>query len=550
MHKRIRGMVLACIVALVFCVTPLWAAATRPSPIQATAAAVPVTLEDRTLFSIPTPGRFPSTQDRAQRIEQRIRAFAERQAIPVDALATNEGEGGTLVYADDFLLVFVSDADAKAADVSRPLLAQRYLEAIRTAVRQYREERSAEYLARAWAIALLSTLILLILLLILLRLMPRFYQWLNEQHLRRLPSIRIQNLELISSRQLSEMLLELTELLRLVAVVSLFYAYLSFVLNLFPSTQNYASVLLGYISKGLQFGWKGFINYLPNLITILLIWFATYYIIRFLKLVFSGLGHQAFTIRGFYPEWAEPTYRLVSILAIALAVAIAFPFLPGSSSPAFQGVSIFLGALVSLGATGAVSNIVGGYVLIYTRAFQVGDRVKIGETVGDITEKLMLVTRVRTLNNILVTIPNAALLNSNIINYSALLRDNQVPPLLSTTVTLGYDIPWRKIHTALIDAARATPDILQDPAPFILQTALNDFYVSYELKAATQYPERMLLIYSALHQNIQDKCNEVGIEICSPHYAALRDGNLSTIPASYLPADYQPPRFQVDTTAD
>jgi small-conductance mechanosensitive channel len=252
-----------------------------------------------------------------------------------------------------------------------------------------------------------------------------------------------------------------------------------------------------------------------------------------------------FSIPGFYPEWAEPTYRLLTYLVFALSAAIIFPYLPGSSSPSFQAVSLFLGALVSLGATAAVSNIVAGFILVYTRAFRVGDRVSIADAVGIVEEKMLLVTRIRTFENVLVTIPNATLLNSNITNYSALLRDSQAPLMLPATISLGYEVPWRKVHETLIAAALATPDVLSDPPPFVLQTALNDFYISYELKVFICKPEDIPLICSALHQNIQDKCNQAGIEICSPHYSALRDGNHSTIPAQYLPKDYQAPGFHV-----
>jgi small-conductance mechanosensitive channel len=249
---------------------------------------------------------------------------------------------------------------------------------------------------------------------------------------------------------------------------------------------------------------------------------------------------------GFYREWAQPSYKLCLFLILALAVVVAFPYLPGSGSPAFQGVSLFLGLLLSLGSTAAVANIVGGVILIYTRAFEVGDRVQIGDAVGDIVEKTLLVTRLRTPKNVVITMPNSAVLTSNIINFSAALREPNTPPLiLHTTITLGYDVPWRKVHQVLLEAAMATPHILQEPAPFILQTSLDDFYVSYELNAYTDRPLMMTGIYSQLHQNIQDKCNETDIEILSPHYSAIRDGNQITIPANYLPKDYTAPGFRV-----
>lgn len=220
---------------------------------------------------------------------------------------------------------------------------------------------------------------------------------------------------------------------------------------------------------------------------------------------------------------------------MAFAATVAFPYLPGSQTPAFQGISIFLGLLVSLGSSSAIANIVAGIILTYTRAFLVGDRVKITDTTGDVVEKTLFVTRIRTIKNVVITIPNAAVLGSHVINYSAAANDPATPPLiLHTTITLGYDVPWRKVHDVLTKAALATGQILEEPAPFVLQTSLDDFYVSYELNAYTSSPGIMAKIYSELHQNIQDQCNEANIEILSPHYRAERDGNQTTIPVDYL----------------
>lgn len=263
--------------------------------------------------------------------------------------------------------------------------------------------------------------------------------------------------------------------------------------------------------------------------------------------MFANIERGTLSIHGFYPEWAKPTYRLLSFIVIAFAIAIVFPYLPGSNSPAFQAISIVIGALISLGSSGAIANAAAGFSLVYTRAFQVGDRVEIGDVMGFVEEKQLLVTRIRTLNNVLVSIPNSTLLSSNIINYNTLLRDQQTPIIIHTNVSLGYDTPWRSAHEVLIAAAVATTDILSQPPPFVWQTALNDFYISYELKAYTNHPTKLEAIYSELHQNIQDRCNEANIEICSPHYSAIRDGNSTTIPSEYLSSDYVAPGFRVNS---
>lgn len=260
---------------------------------------------------------------------------------------------------------------------------------------------------------------------------------------------------------------------------------------------------------------------------------------------FTEIANENISIPGFYSDWAEPTYKIVFIIFIALALILAFPYLPGFGSPAFQGISVFLGILFSLGSTAVVANVVAGTILIYTRAFQMGDRIKIGDAVGDIVEKTLLVTRIRTIKNVIITIPNSTVLTSQIINYSALAKDPNYYLIIHTTVTLGYDVPWRKVHQVLVDAAQATNNILEHPKPYVYQTSLDDFYVSYELNAYTNKPTLMASIYSELHQNIQDKCNSSGIEILSPHYSAVRDGNQTTIPEEYLPHNYQAPGFRV-----
>jgi small-conductance mechanosensitive channel len=186
---------------------------------------------------------------------------------------------------------------------------------------------------------------------------------------------------------------------------------------------------------------------------------------------------------------------------------------------------------------------VAGVVLTYMRPFRIGDRVKIADTMGDIMEKTLLVTRVRTIKNVDVSIPNAMVLSSHIINFSSSAKKRGL--ILHTTVTIGYDVPWKKVHELLVSAAKSSENILDTPEPFILQTSLDDSYVSYELNAYTDKPNLMAKSYSELHQNIQDKFNEAGVEIMSPHYSSIRDGNQTAIPEDYLPKGYVPRPFRI-----
>jgi len=221
-----------------------------------------------------------------------------------------------------------------------------------------------------------------------------------------------------------------------------------------------------------------------------------------------------------------------------------FPYLPGSDSDIFKGVSVFIGILFSLGSSSAIANMVAGLVITYMRPFKINDRIKIGEITGDVIEKTLLVTRLRTIKNEIITIPNSSILTGNTTNYSS--EANTQGLIIHTTVTIGYDVPWRIMHEALIEAALKTEMVLKDPKPFVLQTALEDFYVAYQINAYIKETSKQAIIYSNLHQNIQDVCNEHGIEILSPHYRAARDGNKTTIPDDYLPKDYKTPGFTVN----
>lgn len=356
-------------------------------------------------------------------------------------------------------------------------------------------------------------------------------------------SIRIQRLELVPAERLTAFLRAVARVLRLLISVSLLYAYVAVVTSFFPWTRDYSAILLQYFLAPVRIVWDALTDYLPNLFFLIVICVVAYYLCKFVKFLFREINRGTVTLPGFYSEWAMPTYKIVRVLIVIFTLIVIFPYLPGSKSPAFQGVSIFFGLLLSLGSSSAISNVVAGTVLTYTRAFQLGDRVQIGETTGDIVEKTLLVTRVRTIKNVDIAIPNAMVLTSHIVNFSAVAKQDGL--ILHTSVTIGYDAPWRKIHELLIAAAQSTHNILPEPKPFVLQTALNDFYVNYEINAFTDQAHLMVQTQSELHQNIQDRFFEAAVEIMSPHYFGVRDGNHVAIPGQYLPQNYAPPAFRI-----
>jgi small-conductance mechanosensitive channel len=509
---------------------------------------VPVILEGREIFYVYAAVGGYSAEERAAHVEGRLLDLAKNRSIPVESIYLQEREAWTEIRAGNVGLIAVTEADARAAGRSRAVLAAEYAEIIRRSVAQYREDYATRNLLRGALYALLATAILVLLLIWLGRL-RRWTRRLVDDWIARATAAAGTGSQLaIPARLIGHPLLILGGLLRWFLILALLQVYVTLVLQGFPPTSRVSSSITRWLLSQLADLGTSAIEYLPNLLLVLVILIVTYYIIRLNALFFGEVRDQKLAIRGFYPDWAEPTSRLTRLFILALAAVVAFPYLPGAKSPAFQGISIFLGVLLSLGSTSAVANAVAGTILTYMRSFQVGDWVRIGETTGEVVEKTLLATRVRTPKQEIVTIPNGTAMSASVVNYSAQARSGGV--IFHTTVTIGYDAPWRTVHKLLLDAALATQDILREPAPFVLQSALNDFYVTYELNAYTANPIRMQEIYSDLHQNIQDKFNQGGVEIMSPHYSQLRDGNQTTIPGQYLPKDYTPRSFRVQSKSE
>jgi small-conductance mechanosensitive channel len=345
--------------------------------------------------------------------------------------------------------------------------------------------------------------------------------------------LRIQNQEIVSADELGRIIVWLIRAIGLVLAIMIGFSFLNIALGLFEPTRDLASNLLELSLESIGFVFQQLIDYLPSLLVIIVVLLVVRFILHVLKLVFLGLGNGTITIPGFYSEWSATSFSLLRLLVYALTLIIIFPYLPGSDSPAFQGLSIFIGLLLSLGSTTAVANVVAGIVLTYTRAFNIGDRVSIHNTVGVVVERGMFVTRLKNTKNEIISIPNSMTLTSHIINYSEQARETGL--ILFTSVTIGYDVPWTKVHELLISAALKTDKIESEPEPFVLQKSLDDYSVNYQLNASTKDAVEMPRTHSSLNANILDAFNQAGVEIMSPMFMATRDGTKLTIPAPVSP---------------
>lgn len=504
---------------------------------------IPVVFNEKTLFNLHVSILSFSPEDRARLIEERIRKLAKDPIVGTDSIIAVDSEITSEIAAGDLVIMTVTDEDARAAGKKRSDLATEYAGIIRNAIEEQRKAYSLDAILIGALLSLGLTILFFLFHIFLKRMFLKINAKLNVWRVERIPAIKFQSLELLSADRLTDILIRMTKWVRILLIFIAFYFYVPLVLTFFPWTKNLSSKIFNYIITPLGIIGNAFVSYLPNLFFLSIIILVTYYGLKLIKFIFTAIEKEIITFSGFYPDWGRPTYEIVRFLILAFAAVVAFPYLPGSDSPIFKGISIFIGVLLSLGSTSAVSNIVAGVILTYMRAFRMGDRVRISDTVGDVIEKTLLVTHVRTIKNEDITIPNAMILGSHIVNYSALIDKSGL--ILHTGVTIGYDAPWRRVHELLIAAAQNTEHILKEPAPFVLQTSLDDFYVSYEINAYTNKPAKMASIYSELHQNIQDRFNAGGVEIMSPHYSSLRDGNQTTIPEENLPTTYVPPPFRI-----
>jgi small-conductance mechanosensitive channel len=550
MKKIGHTLLIFAVVLLLTLTSPLLGIAQNPTQPENKIDGFPVMLDGKTLFFIRRGVSSFSAEERANTITRRIERIAQNDSIPVENLKIKQIPDDNSLYLslDQEVILTVTEGDAKAYRSTPEVLAQQALQKIQFAITQYRQDRKPEQLLKNIIYTVIATFSFLIISFAVIKISGKLFPFIRRLIESLTPGIQIGNVEIVSSSKISFFWLRVLRMIRLFILFLLTFNYATFVLRLFPWTRVFGESILGYFYQSLELVLSSIGQYLPNAFIIAIIIFITYYLIRLIKPFFTAIERGSLIIPGFYTDWAKPTYNILLVIIIAIAAIVAFPYLPGFNSPAFQGISVFLGLLLSLGSTSAIANVIGGIILIYTRAFRIGDHIQIGDVIGDLIEKNFLVIRICTPTNKIITIPNSSLLNSNVINFSISSRELNRHLIIQTTITLGYDLSWRKAHKTLIEAALKTEHILKEPAPFVLQTSLDNFYISYQLNAYTNQPNLMVIIYSELHQNIQDKCNEAGIEILSPSYTSLRDGNTTTIPENYLPSDYVAPPFRVQSS--
>ncbi|MCG6923085.1 MAG: mechanosensitive ion channel family protein [Acidobacteria bacterium] len=477
----------------------------------------PVEVDGVVLFRLRGASAFPAEARAARRVRMIVEA-AEDPAVDPNRLEIVEVQGALEIRGGKRTIGYVLEADARLEGLTMHELALAQREAVTAALIRYREARTPMRLGTAAAHALAATAALAALLALLLPLFRRLDRFIARRWKRRAEALEEKSFELLRADRIRRMVRGGLSTLRAVLLLALFYVYLGYVLTLFPWTRFIAVRLNSWVLNPLRSMGSAFLAEIPDLIFLAILAVVVRYGLKLLRLFFAGIDGGSIKFEGFDAEWAWPTYKIVRVAVIAFAVVVAYPYIPGSGSEAFKGVSLFAGVIFSLGSTSAISNIIAGYTMTYRRAFRVGDRVKIGDVVGDVTDIRLQVTTVKTLKNEEVVIPNATILNNEIVNYTSLAVDEGL--ILHTTVGIGYEVPWRQVEAMLLMAAQRTPGLLETSRPFVLQKALADYAVNYELNVYCSDPRQMMPLYTALHRNVQDVFNEHGVQIMTPSYVA------------------------------
>jgi small-conductance mechanosensitive channel len=485
------------------------------APAQEADSTAPVVIDGDTVFQVRGISAFPAAR-RAAEITGRIVAFASDRSLPVDSLKVEDSPLGTKVVAGGRTVFAVVDADAQLEGISRQVLAEVYRQRTMQAVRQYRADRDPGMLWRAVASALGATVVLVLGLVVLSRLWRRVHAALEARYRSKLPDVGIKSVSVLRGEQIWHGLARTSRTLYVLLVLVALYIYFNYVLVLFPWTRGLGHNLSAMLLRPLATLAAGAIHYLPNVIFLLVLVLITKWVLRFSRLFFRRVADGSVALTGFDPDWALPTDRIVRFLVIAFALVVAYPYIPGSGSEAFKGITLLTGLIFSLGSPSVIGNLVAGQSLAFRRAFRVGDRVKIGEHVGEVLQIRLLTTYLRSPKNEQIVIPNSTILNSEVVNFTALAATRGL--ILHSIVGIGYETPWRQVEAMLIEAAARTPGLLREPPPFVLQRNLGTFAVDYEINVYTDAPDRMLPLYSALHSNILDVFNQYGVQIMTPAY--------------------------------
>jgi len=479
-----------------------------------------VRFEGEVLFLVRGVSAIPAA-NRAFTINQRLRKAAADKSILVDSVKVILDTDRLLVYAGKQFIMNVYPVDAEAEGINLTLMGDIVKAKIMYVLKTYREERKPGAINEGLQKGAIGLVLTIAAVLVFIWIFRRAKYILKNRINNKSDLIQKISYKLIQPEHLFNALGGWYRMVRNIIIVLIILLGVNYILSLFPWTKSIANYVLQLFLDPVRQAGKGLLNYMPKFFFLVIIIITTRFILNLLKLFFNGIHHGAIDVHNFYAEWAMPAYQIIRFLVVVLAVVMAFPYIPFSDTGAFQGISVFLGLLLSLGSSSFISNIIAGYSLTFRRAFKTGDRILVNDTIGTVESQSLMVTRLRSTKNEEIIIPNSFLINTTVLNYSKKALNPGI--ILHTTVGIGYDTSWRQVEGMLVMAANRTEGLLKDPPPFVLQRALGDFAVTYEINAYCNDVTKLLYYYSKLHQNILDVFNEYDVQIMTPNYESDPD---------------------------
>ena len=528
--------------ALALSVPSVWAqAAGDPAAVAAPKAVVahPV-VEKLVLFSRPVFGfRGPlmgvSAHDRAMRAHARIHDQLEIAGPHVVGL--HAGPLGIEIQIDGATSFVVTPADLDPArEDALEQVAQRTAATLTLAIRESAESRSLEVLTRALAFAIAGTALYGLLVWLAARARRAMATKLVAMTERHTAKLHVGGVVLLRRDRMTHAVRLLLTLIYRLLVLLMTVEWVSFVLRSFPFTRAWGESLNSFLLGLALPVVTAAIGSVPELLTALLIFYLAYLITQALERFLANVQSGVVQLHWLDADVVAPSQRIAKVVVWLFALAMAYPYLPGSDTEAFKGLSVLVGLMLSMGASSLVGQAASGLILTYGRVFRKGEYVRVADQEGTVTEMGIFTTRIRTGLGEELTISNATILGSTTKNYSRTVQGAGF--VLDTTVTIGYDTPWRQVHALLIEAAGRTEGVSSEPAPQVFQTALNDWYPVYRLvcHATPTEPRPRALLLSALHANIQDVFNAYGVQIMSPQYFEDPKEPKIVPPAKWYPA--------------
>lgn len=491
---------------------------------------VPLVIKGDTLLRIYARKGGMLPEVRVEQAEEKILSSGKRLSMFLDSVYIYNSDLQTDIMMGEEVLLSVTDLDALWNNTDRGSLSAEYREIIEKKIQELYDEYGLKKKLEGFALVALIFFAQVFLIWFTLWLFRRIKKRLMRRLINSFESLRAKDPMFFSVRKIGLFITHVINVLRVFVVVVQLAISIPLIFSMFPETKAMTYTVLGWIWNPIRHILNAVVDYVPSLFQIIIIVLCFRYVIKMIRYFMEEIAKENLKISGFYPDWAMPTFVILRILLYSFMLVMIWPLLPNSDSEIFQGVSVFIGLIVSLGSTSIVGNIMAGLVMTYMRPFRLGDYVRFGDTVGEVVEKTILVTRIRTLKNELVTIPNSSLMGSQISNFSFSARRYGI--IVHTKITIGYDQKWQKIRDLLLQAAEKTDGLKSHPKPFVNVSALDDSYVEYEINAYTDRHMSLPAIYSALHSNILDTMHGAGVEIMSPTIFGTRPDISVQIPES------------------